>query len=653
MSLESSSSSSSSSAVIIAESIVTWLQGSFESDLARGCASSSDLFDGRVLRDAFSEISPEHAPPQDDDDEGGGSSSWLSAAQTLKALKTSLETFFSESTSLHVDLSEVNVTAIARDEDVGQLVVLAEAVLGAAMQCERNSEFVSKIMSLDQAHQATLMVSVESFMQRAKDADASPAPPNNRRRISMESVDSENSVSSPTSSKEKSAASSEKQEQLESTIRVLNSKLEKANGKLDGAMEQVSDLESQMADLHASLDKKEKQFEEAMVENEGERARMEEEIRLQADELDISRSKLIELSRIEGRYSKLKQRLEESSNAEDRLKETRAENDDMLQKIAAMEVELKMLPSLKAQLESCKTKLFDAEMRLTETAGDLEAKTKECARHKEASSALEKTVRELQATVQTAKQEMASLEAEIEEQDADLVRKGDGGSNVDLKNRVALLEKENAALKAGASDDTDLVSRLAVAESEVEDLTRLKKSLQTTAVKNRARIAELETAASAVAETTAAAASATAAVSESNEDHESLVRDLRSQLRKVRAEMKQKSEDCAQHEKDKEKLESYVRQALSQTQMKYKVAISQMEEKLKEKETAINALRQMRDEDKMQHRREEKLIMSAFYEIGLDIQRRAVSGQSKGFGAEPHQQAASWLGRQRQKRNKR
>lgn len=70
-----------------------------------------------------------------------------------------------------------------------------------------------------------------------------------------------------------------------------------------------------------------------------------------------------------------------------------------------------------------------------------------------------------------------------------------------------------------------------------------------------------------------------------------------------------------------------------------KVGLTTLQKQLQEKEEEIKQLTLQREEAKISFRREENLIMSAFYDIGLDMQSKIMTGHKQ------KQRSASWLAR--------
>ena len=366
------------------------------------------------------------------------------------------------------------------------------------------------IMSLDQAHQAKLMVSIDSFMKRGASAAAESGSSSRRisaggtvleadrdragtdesplRRLSISSAESTGSVegnnfdgnsASGRRVAAAGAAKSAQDPQLAQKVRSLEAQLAKATAKADGAIEQVGVLESQVSEAQDALKKRERELEEVKGESVDAVQRLEEELRLQADELDISRSKLIELSRMEAKYTKLRKRIEDSGDYEQRVRELEILNEEQAAKVTSLEKELGTLPVLQKQLAALKSKLLDAEMSLTEANASLKVRTAEVDKQKAASRALEDTARTLRGQLQTAKEEMANLEAEIEEQDR-LHGQGDalGGDGARAAERIARLEAENAALKSASGGNDDAKAQIALLEAEVAKLNTIKGKLE-------------------------------------------------------------------------------------------------------------------------------------------------------------------------------
>ena len=79
---------------------------------------------------------------------------------------------------------------------------------------------------------------------------------------------------------------------------------------------------------------------------------------------------------------------------------------------------------------------------------------------------------------------------------------------------------------------------------------------------------------------------------------------------------------CLHIERDKEKLEAYTKKTLSKFQEKYLVALQECKAKLKEKHDKIEALEMRSQSERTAQKREERLLSSTVYELGLAIMQQ-------------------------------
>jgi len=84
-------------------------------------------------------------------------------------------------------------------------------------------------------------------------------------------------------------------------------------------------------------------------------------------------------------------------------------------------------------------------------------------------------------------------------------------------------------------------------------------------------------------------------------------------------ELADKNTEVSKLQNDKEKLEAYTKKTLQKFQEKYLVALQDCKAKLKEKHDKIEALEMRSANEKMAQKREERLLSSAIYELGLGI----------------------------------
>ncbi|KAJ2786404.1 hypothetical protein GGI15_001537 [Coemansia interrupta] len=144
----------------IANGFVQWV-GTFNA-LSKPVAQLSDLTDGIALFEICAEIDKQWFKSIRSADIGDN---WVLKMNNLKKLYKLVTQYYEEVLGYPAsNLAEPNLSAIAKNEDPDELLKLCHLVLTLAVQCERNQFYISKIMSLAEDDQRSLMVSIESVL---------------------------------------------------------------------------------------------------------------------------------------------------------------------------------------------------------------------------------------------------------------------------------------------------------------------------------------------------------------------------------------------------------------------------------------------------------------------------------------------------------
>ncbi|GBG32456.1 Protein Hook-like 1 [Hondaea fermentalgiana] len=512
--------------------------------------------------------------------------------------------------------------------DRGSALSLSKAALGAAVNCDRKQEYVRDMMTLNQDFQATLMILIEEFKREwdegeatqlkaivkrlerenavLREAHADGATRQAGQHQSRDTGSSGAAASSGTTVPARSSSGGEGQGNSASStsaveVATLNDKVRDLERRLRDALNHVDEVETELEESkqeHASMTRA---LEEKV-------AQYEEEVRTQADELDVARAKSSQLVKAEAKISKLMQKLEETSQLRMQIKELQDENQTSLDKQLRMDAEIKSVSTLKQQLETYKDKSVDLESQLVglrnemrtkdETIASVQSKLKAAADHESF----------LKDQLNSSKEAIAQLEAEL-----DLAGTAGAGASSPGTGDQGVSADASLAHQVQAHSQQTATASMKLENAELkEKLTALEKA-------SAQLEEELERA------TTQAAANASQGAS-----HE-VVEQLKTAL-------KEKESECLQLATDKEKLQTYVKQSLHATQSKYKVALKTLKSELDEKTERIENFRKIRDEDNALHLREQRLVMSAFYDMGLSIQRNtALKSTAQG----------SWLAKSR------
>jgi phage shock protein A len=436
-----------------------------------------------------------------------------------------------------------------------------------------------------------------------------------------------------------------------------------------------------------------------------------------ADELDIANEKLQTLDKTELALNKAKQRLSEMASLKSQVKELEEQNTEYMEKMLQQEATVSVtVPQLKSQVERYKDKVVDLDSALTGKSARIMAQEKDISKLKEQIVELTKKKNSLHEQLDNAQLEIEQLKDEATDAGFGFSSSSNNSSNNNEdKETIARLERQVKALrmmskKATAAATTtsggDGSNDIHILKDELDDAIRSKDRFQSELMKSKTRIEELEQmvqqAGTSGENNTSGKVPSSPPPStkmmdrlkqrneklsrqnnelkhevmeleqklvESTEANnndgkanlEALLEEKDAVVKQLKNSLKEKETTCNQLSLEKEKLENYVKQALKATKMKYKVAAQSLKENILKKDETIvqlsnkvEILSRNREHMKQQHRTEERLVMSALYEVGLEMQRRMVTngGVSGNVSGPSSNNMSSWLNKRRaQKRS--
>ncbi|KAI9595395.1 HOOK protein-domain-containing protein [Syncephalis fuscata] len=135
-----------------------------------------DLVDGIVLHDILLDIDPKWFKTSKPTEINGN---WVLTFNNLKKIYKVLTRYYEEILGFPAGfpagaLAVPNLNAIAKENDLVELVKLFQLIIAMAVQCGRNQVYIEKIQSLSQESQHALMVTIEEVMSSlaSENADA-------------------------------------------------------------------------------------------------------------------------------------------------------------------------------------------------------------------------------------------------------------------------------------------------------------------------------------------------------------------------------------------------------------------------------------------------------------------------------------------------
>ncbi|KAI9504693.1 hypothetical protein BX070DRAFT_189654, partial [Coemansia spiralis] len=142
--------------------------------ISKPVANLHDLTDGIALFEICAEIDRQWFKSIRSADIGDN---WVLKLNNLKKLYKLVTRYYEEVLGYPAsNLTEPNISAIAKDGNVDELLKLCQLILTLAVQCERNQVYIGKIMSLGEEDQRSLMVSIESVLAQLGSAEPDTEP---------------------------------------------------------------------------------------------------------------------------------------------------------------------------------------------------------------------------------------------------------------------------------------------------------------------------------------------------------------------------------------------------------------------------------------------------------------------------------------------
>ncbi|KAI9023299.1 HOOK protein-domain-containing protein [Hyaloraphidium curvatum] len=561
-------------------------------NLSRVPGKAGDLSDGLVFGEVLKAIDPRWF---------GGlklekGDNWVIKFNNLKKLFKQLTSFYEESLYQNPNnLDSVNLTAIAKENDEVELAKLGFLVVAAAVQCEGNQAYISLIRSLDEASQHAIMLAIEKVMTSlgGEDAPSGQSRLDGPDRVSSDRARGEGGEDSRVL-QEKLAAVQGQYEDVLAKVGQLQLELKEAQQKLsartDASKSEVV-FRAEIDALKRNLEMNEARRHEA----EGLLAEEQEQVQMLNRRLEEAARKAVEATSLKDQVDELRQVSEKLAKAEATIEKYRKRGDETVE--------------LRRQI-----KLLEDENRaLVERSGHVEDEYRKVAD----STSLAETVREELGALQQAKSRLTAdldaANAKLREAE-DRVRKLDDVCAGQL-DQIHSLEGQLRELELGGGiplDDGIREPGDQIPDSQLRGaLERDQKALAAATDK----VADLQKALKKAKEFIL------------NQDRE--IKELKASKSADQAGIEAHSARVCH---STGKIQIAVRPSELQ-ELQNQVASKQAEI-----DQATAALRDMR----ASARREQKLLLTAFYELGLQLQKRNLAGLGAA-GSSP-----TWLNTHRQ-----
>lgn len=579
-----------------------------------------ELSDGVAFFDALAEIAPDHFDASTI--ARGLGDNWALKSSNLRKLTRNLENYFHEVLHKDADFESAagKVSAIARHGDRDAIASIFELLAAAAVTCEERSKFVGRIIQMSPECQFQMKSIIESSLARISDYESPSGNPVTQEteepEVVFDDYDDDNLPDELENLDVDSAAITEMSTMFRTAmdeisnmsggagagdeatdvtkVSIIIQERDELRSALQDARRELAAHKSQSAvmaedteaaqrkirSLAEDLQDRLKRREEELSETQDELAKtkrslrdleekstdLEEKNANLADELDVANSKAAQLRKAEATVVAYRKKLEGVGVMNQQMTELEDQAAGHVRKIVDLESEVKQVPTLKKNIDELQSQLAKVKNEKQEVEEVLKSKGTE--------------VSKLKADVSAAESAKKIFAEELEEiraqQEGELDGEGFGAGASEAKERALRLDLENKDLK--------------------KKMEELKEKVKT-------------------AQSSASAAALVAGGASGNSD----VTALRVEVTRLQEEVKKKEGEKEKLSSDKEKLEAYTKKTLAKFQEKYLVALHECKAKLQEKHNKIEALEKRSQSEKTAQKREERLLSSTIYELGLTI----------------------------------
>ena len=366
------------------------------------------------------------------------------------------------------------------------------------------------------------------------------------------------------SKRELAAHQSQSQRMVEDT----ESSQKKLRALAEDLQERLEQRQTELVEVEDNLLKTKRALEDA----EGKVDDLTEKNATLADELDIANAKASQLRKAEATVVAYRKKLEGVGVMNQQMTDLEDQSAKYLGQIMDLEMETKKVPELQKNLDGIKRDFARAQKEKNEATEAITTKAAEISQLKSKLSAsvtakkmFEEELNELRSIQQS---ESKDIEDDLDITGISLTS---AKSVTEVREKAMRLEIENKNLKKQLGIDIH---------------SAIGSSMVTSSVSN-ATVAGLE-----------------------------------DEIKNLQAAIKKKEAIITKLTTDKDRLEAYTKKTLAKFQEKYLVALQECKAKLKEKHDKIEQLEIRSAAEKSNQKREEKLLSSAMYELGLSIMQQ-------------------------------
>uniref|UniRef100_A0A669B6C1 Protein Hook homolog 3 n=1 Tax=Oreochromis niloticus TaxID=8128 RepID=A0A669B6C1_ORENI len=569
-----------------------------------------------------------------------------------------------------------DVNLIGEHSDAAELGRMLQLILGCAVTCEQKQEYIKTIMVMEESVQHVVMTAIQELMTKETPATGGNDSYVDLDRQLKKTVEELNDA---LATKEEIA---QRCRELDLQVAALQEEKSSLLAENQVLMERLNQSDS-IEDINSPAGRRHLQLQTQLEQLQEETFRLEaakDDYRIRCEELEKElldvKSQNEDLTSLADEAQSLKDEIDVLRHSSDKVSKLEVLldffffNTVVLENTnVGLEEELRKANAAKAQLETYKRQVVELQNRLSEESKKADKMEFEYKRLKEKVDSLQKEKDRMRSERDSLKETIEELHC-VQAQEGQLTSGGSSPlismQDAEFLEHVIRLQHENKMLKL-AQEGSDN-EKIALLQSLLEDANRRKNELETEnrlinqrLMEEQSQVEELQK----NLQEQGSKADDSSILKKKYEEHMEKVQELNNELLKKNAfidemepkyntsmeeleeALKKKDEDMKQMEerykKYLEKAKSVIRTLDPKQNQGSGPEVQALKNQLQEKERMLHSLEKEMDKTKSQRDHEEKLIVSAWYNMGMSLQKKAAEDRLANTGS-----GQSFLARQRQ-----
>ncbi|XP_069460225.1 protein Hook homolog 2 isoform X2 [Ambystoma mexicanum] len=690
-------------------SLLTWLQ-TFQ--VPCPCATYQDLTGGVAIAHVLHKIDPawfNEAWLQRIKEEAGDN--WRLKLSNLKKVLQSILEYYQDVLGHPVSDNHLpDVNLIGEFSDTGELGKLLQLVLGCAISCEKKQEHIQQIMTLEESVQHMVMTAIQELMTKDSSETLTADTYGNfdyqsrkyyflsdeleeKEDVMQRCHDLEQQISVILEEKQNLATENkslkERQSHLDSfeNTGITGKKLLLLQSQIEQLQEENFRLESAKDDYRIRCDELDREVLDLQRRNE-DLTSLAEEAQSLKDEMDVLRHSSDKVNKLEAMVDSYKKKMEDLGDLRRQVKLLEERNTVYMQRTCELEEELRKANSVRIQLEAHKKQVQELHSQRSDEAMKAEKWQFEFQNLREKFDALQKEKERMileRDALREANDELRCAQVQqtcLSQADAvhevttspveNLASEFVPAELAELRETIVRMQHENKMLCTQEATYRDRLSEL---QGLLEESSRSKNRLETETRLNQQQLVELrvqvEELQKALQEQ-GSKAEDSSLLKRKLEEHLEKLHEAHSELQKkkefiddlepkentskkideLQQILKKKDEDMRAMEERYKRYVEKARTVIKTLDPKQNTTIAPeiqaLKNQLHEKDTRIQYMENDFEKSKSQRELEEKLIISAWYNMGMALHQRATEQRAPFPGP-----AQSFLAQQRLATNSR